>query len=78
MVSCRVNAISNRFELKRFGSVNEAIFPDLEEAFSKVKAYIRDNEVAYQSTSTPRIIVAEAFNTVSTCHIQDAYQCTVR
>ena len=42
--------------------------PDLmpiEEAFSKVKAYIRDNEVAYQSTSKPKIIVAEAFNTVS-------------
>ena len=42
--------------------------PDLnpiEEAFSKVKSYLRDNEIAYQCTTTPRIILAEAFSTVS-------------
>ena len=37
----------------------------IEEAFSKVKAYIRDNEMAYQSTHTPRIIVAHAFKSIT-------------
>lgn len=42
--------------------------PDLnpiEETFSKVKSYLRDNELAYQSTSTPRIMFAEAFTSVT-------------
>lgn len=42
--------------------------PDLnpiEEAFSKVKSYLRDNEQGYQSTSTPRIIFAEAFTSIT-------------
>ena len=42
--------------------------PDLnpiEEAFSKVKSYIRDNQRAYQSTTNPRIIVASAFASIS-------------
>ena len=42
--------------------------PDLnpiEEAFSKVKSYLRNNESSYQCTKTPRIIMAEAFLTVS-------------
>ena len=37
----------------------------LEEAFSKVKGYLRDNEVAYQSTLDPRVFVAEAFSSVT-------------
>ena len=42
--------------------------PDLnpiEEAFSKVKSYLRNNESSYQCTKTPRIFIAEAFSTVS-------------
>ena len=42
--------------------------PDLnpiEEAFSKVKAYLRDNQHAYQSTQSPRVIVASAFTTIT-------------
>ena len=42
--------------------------PDLnpiEEAFSKVKAYIRDNQRAYQSTNNPRVIVVYAFASVT-------------
>ena len=39
--------------------------PDLnpiEEAFSKVKSYLRDNEQGYQSTHTPRIMFVEALH----------------
>lgn len=42
--------------------------PDLnpiEEAFSKVKSYLRDNEPSYQCTSRPRIILAEAFASIT-------------
>jgi len=42
--------------------------PDLNplgESFSKVKHYLRDNEISYQSTSHPRLLVAEAFTTVT-------------
>ena len=42
--------------------------PDLnpiEEVFSKVKAYLRDNQHAYQSTQIPRVIVALAFTTIT-------------
>lgn len=42
--------------------------PDLnpiEEVFSKVKGYLIDNEIAYKSTSEPRIIILEAFGSVT-------------
>ena len=42
--------------------------PDLnpiEEAFSKVKAYIKDNEIAYQSTGNPRLLVSSAFASIT-------------
>ena len=42
--------------------------PDLnpiEEVFSKVKAYLRNNEAGYLCTTTPCIIVAEAFASVT-------------
>ena len=42
--------------------------PDLmpiEELFSKVKSYIRDNEKAYQSTHSPELIVAHAFASIT-------------
>ena len=42
--------------------------PDLnliEEAFGKVKSYIRDNQRAYQNTTNPRVIVASAFASVT-------------
>ena len=43
--------------------------PDLnpiEEAFSKVKAYLRENQVAFQCTKSPRLVVASAFQSVTT------------
>ena len=42
--------------------------PDLnpiEEAFSQVKSYLRDNESSYQCTRQPRIIFAEAFTSIT-------------
>ena len=42
--------------------------PDLnpiEEVFSKIKAFIKENEVAYQATAEPRILVTHAFASVS-------------
>lgn len=37
----------------------------LEEAFSKVKSSLRNNELAYQCTTTPRILISEAFLSVT-------------
>ena len=42
--------------------------PDLnpiEEVFSKIKAFLKENESAYQATSKSRILVAYAFASVS-------------
>ena len=42
--------------------------PDLnptEEAFSKMKAYIKDNEIAYQSTRNPRLLVSSVFASIT-------------
>ena len=42
--------------------------PDLnpiEEAFGKVKTYINDNEIAYQSTRNPRVLVSNAFASIT-------------
>ena len=42
--------------------------PDLnpiEELFSKVKGYLKDNETAYQATLEPRVIVSSAFASVT-------------
>ena len=43
--------------------------PDLnpiEEVFSKVKSYLIDNEIAYKTTHNPRLIILEAFASVTT------------
>ena len=48
--------------------------PDLNpigEAFSKVKAYLKDNELVYQSTADPRILVASAMASVTTQDCQN-------
>ena len=37
----------------------------IEEVFSKIKAFLKANESAYQATSKPRILVAHAFASVS-------------
>ena len=42
--------------------------PDLnpiEEVFSKVKAYVKDNEMVYQSTRNPRLLVSSAFASIT-------------
>ena len=38
----------------------------LEESFSKVKGFLKANELAYDVTSHPRLLVAMGFNTVTT------------
>ena len=37
----------------------------IEEAFSKVKQYLRDNEIPFQSTNEPRLLVASAFASIT-------------
>ena len=37
----------------------------IEKVFSKIKAFLKENESAYQATSEPRILVAHAFASVS-------------
>jgi transposase len=42
--------------------------PDLnpiEEAFSKVKAYLRENQVTFRCTESPRLIITSAFQSVT-------------
>ena len=61
-----------------------AYSPDLqplEEAFSKVKYFLRENEVVYDSTSAPTILLTLAFAaavTATDCmgYIQHAGYCT--
>ena len=38
----------------------------LEESFAKVKAFLKANEVAYDVTMSPQLLIAMAFNTIST------------
>ena len=38
----------------------------LEESFSKVKAFLKASEVAYDVTMSPQLLIAMAFNTIST------------
>lgn len=41
-------------------------FNPLEEAFAKVKAFLKSNEIAYQATNSAHLLVLMAYNTVST------------
>ena len=50
-----------------------AYSPDLnplEESFAKVKAFLKASEVTYDTTSSPRLVLTMAFNTISQtdCH----------
>lgn len=38
----------------------------LEESFAKVKAFLKANEIIYETTHTPRLIIMMAFNSVTT------------
>ena len=38
----------------------------LEESFAKVKAFLKASEVAYDVTMSPHLLIAMAFNTIST------------
>ena len=60
-----VRLISSAGAIVRFLPPYSPDLMPLEEAFSKVKSSLRDNEVAYQSTLEPRVFVAEAFSTVT-------------
>ena len=37
----------------------------LEESFAKVKAFLKENEVAYDVTDDPRLMIMMAFNSVT-------------
>ena len=48
--------------------------PDLnpiEEVFSQVKSYIRDNEIIYQTTKKPQLIIVSAFASITTQDCQN-------
>ena len=57
--------ISAAGALVRFLPPYSPDFNPIEEVFSKVKAYLRNNEISYQSTTSPRIIIAEAFLSIT-------------
>ena len=50
------------------GAILPPYSPDLNplESFAKVKAFLKANEVAYDVTMSPQLLVAMAFNTIST------------
>ena len=51
--------------LLRFLPAYSPDFQPLEEAFSKVKYFLKENEVIYDSTCTPSLLLTLAFTTVS-------------
>ena len=51
--------------LLRFLPAYSPDFQPLEEAFSKVKYFLKENEVIYDSTSTPSLLLTWAFTTVT-------------
>ena len=64
-LSTVVELISAAGALVRFLPPYSPDLNPIEEAFSKVKSYLRDNQAVYQSTSNPRVIVASAFASVT-------------
>jgi hypothetical protein len=46
----------------------------IEEVFSQIKSYIRDNKIIYQTTSEPRLIIVSAFASITTQDCQNYIQ----
>ena len=64
-LSTVVDLISAAGALIRFLPPYSPDLNPIEEAFSKAKSFLRDNQAVYQSTTSPRVIVASAFASVS-------------
>ena len=64
-MSAVIDLITAAVALVRFLPPYSPDLNPIEEAFGKVKSYIRDNQNAYQSTTNPRVIVASAFASVT-------------
>ena len=64
-LSTVVDSISAAGVLIRFLPPYSPDLNPIEETFSKVKSFLRDNQAVYQSTTSPRVIVASAFASVS-------------
>ena len=60
-----VELITAAGALVRFLSPYSLDLNPIEEVFSKIKAFLKENESAYQATSEPRILVAHSFASVS-------------
>lgn len=60
-----VDLISASGALVRFLPPYSPDLNPIEEAFSKVKAYLRENQVAFRCTESPRLIVSSAFQSVT-------------
>ena len=64
-VDAVVELVTAAGALVRFLSPYSPDLNPIEEVFSKIKAFLKENESAYQATSEPRILVAHAFASVS-------------
>ena len=61
-----VGAIQESGALLRFQPPYSPDLNPIEEVFSKVKYFLRENEVVYDITSSPRLIISMAFNSITT------------
>jgi len=59
-------AIHQAGAILQFLSLYSPDLQPLEEVFSKVKLFLKRNEIVYDSTNTPSLIVTFAFTTVTT------------
>ena len=60
-----VTTMQNTGALVRFLPLYCPDFNPIEELFSKFKAYLKANEVAYDATTTPSLLITMAFCTVT-------------
>ena len=60
-----VDLISAAGALVRFLPPYSPDLNPIEEAFSKVKSYVRDNQASFQSVASARVLVASTFSTAT-------------
>lgn len=60
-----VRSIHNTGAITRFLPPYSPGYNPLEESFSKVKSYLKANELAYNIITEPRLLIAMAFNSVT-------------
>ena len=59
-------SIHNTGAIIRFLPPYSPDYNPLEESFSKVKSFLKANELSYDITSEPRLLIAMAFNSITT------------